>query len=150
MRADEIRSVAGEMAIIRQLTHVPVFVIPHRIGCMVDLPVQIIRFVEEHQPPIVEARFRDSTGCLHTFKDKSPIFTDDWGLYPTTNYSQPGVIRCEVFGRSHSPDGQEVVRVGTELESTENLAEFVVLLPRSPNSMEKSHFPVDWNQFNTT
>jgi len=71
-------SVVGEMAIFRQLTHVPVFVIPHRTGCMVDLPVQIIRFVEENQPPIVEARFRDSIGCLPTFIDKSAIFTDDW------------------------------------------------------------------------
>ena len=93
---------------------------------MVDLSVQIVRFVEEHQPPIVEATFRDSTGCLHTFINKSAIFTDDWGLCPTTNYPQPGVIRCEMWGRSLGLDGREVVRVRTEVESTEGLAEFVV------------------------
>ena len=93
---------------------------------MVDLPVQIVRFVEEHQPPIVEAKFRDSTGCFHKFIDKSAIFTTDWGLDATSHYPQPGVIRCEVLGRSHDSDGREVVRVRTEVESTESLSEFIV------------------------
>jgi hypothetical protein len=60
---------------------------------MVDLPVQIVRFVEEHQPPIVEAKFRDSTECFHTFIDKSAIFTTDWGLDATTNYPQRPTTR---------------------------------------------------------
>ena len=105
------------------------------------MPLQIIRFVEEHQPPIVEARFRDSTGCLHTFIDKSAIFTDDWGLYPTTNYPHPGVIRCEVLGRSHGPDGQEVVRVRTEVASTESLAAFVVFASEISQQYGEESFP---------
>jgi len=92
-----------------------------------DLPVQIVRFVQEQQPPLVEAKFCDSTGYSHTFIDKSALFTADWGLDATTNYPLPGFIRCEVLGRSRGPKGQELVRVRTEIESTEGLSEFVVL-----------------------
>jgi hypothetical protein len=94
---------------------------------MMDLPIEIVRFVQEHQPPIVEAQFRDSTGRLHTFVDKSAIFTTDWGLEASSEYPQPGVIRCDELSRYQSPDGREVVRVRTEIESTEGLSEFIVL-----------------------
>ena len=39
----------------------------------------------------------------------------------------PGVIRCDELSRCQSPDGREVVRVRTEVESTEGLPEFIVL-----------------------
>jgi hypothetical protein len=94
---------------------------------MVELPVEIVRFVEEHQPPIVEAEFRDATGHSHAFVDKSAIFTTDRGLQATTKYPQPGVIRCEVLGRCDGRDGVKLVRVRTEVESTEGLSEFVVV-----------------------
>ncbi len=94
---------------------------------MVDLPVQIVRFVEEHQPPIVEAKFCDSMGCFHTFIDKCAIFTEDWFLDATSKYPQPGAIRCDILARFRGPDGQELVRVRTEVESADGLFEFVVL-----------------------
>lgn len=94
---------------------------------MKDLPVKIVRFVQEHQPPIVEAQFYDSTGRLHAFVDKSAIFTTDWDLEASSTYPQPGVIRCDELGRYQSRDGLEVVRVRTEVESTEGISEFVVL-----------------------
>ena len=76
---------------------------------MLDLPVQVVRFVEEHQPPIVEARFCDAAGSFHTFVDKSAIFTTDWGLDAMTNYPQQGVIRCDALAQSHGTDGRELV-----------------------------------------
>ena len=108
---------------------------------MVDLPVQIVRFVEEHQPPIVEAKFRDTTGCFHTFIDKSAIFTTDWGLDATSTYPQPGAIRCEVLGRSKGPDGREVVRVRTEVESTEGVSEYIVFAPELSQPYGEESFP---------
>ena len=53
---------------------------------------QIIRFVEEHQPPIVEAQFLDSSEHCHKFIAKSAIFTTDWGLDAASDYPQPGAI----------------------------------------------------------
>jgi hypothetical protein len=94
---------------------------------MKDLTVEIVRFVQEHQPPVVEAQFCDSIGRLHTFVDKSAIFTTDWGLEASSQYPQPGVIRCDELARYQSQDGQAVIRVRTEVESTEGLSEFIVL-----------------------
>jgi hypothetical protein len=94
---------------------------------MDDLQVEIVRFVEECQPNIVEARFSDSEGRCHTFVDKSAIFTTDWNLDGASMYPQPGVIRCHVLARWQLPAGLDVVRVTTEIESTEGFSEFVVL-----------------------
>jgi len=79
-----------------------------------------------HQPPIVEAEFFDSEGRRQAFVDKVVIFTSD-GLDANSEYPQPGLIRCEVLERWRSSDGRELVRVTTEVESTEGLVEFVVL-----------------------
>jgi hypothetical protein len=92
-----------------------------------QLQVEIVRFVEECQPNIVEARFSDSEGHTHTFVDKSAIFSTDWGLDATTKYPQPGVLRCQVSARWHVPSGPDFVRVTTEIESTGSVSEFVVL-----------------------
>ena len=94
-----------------------------------DLSVQIVRFVEEHQPPIVEAELVDSDGRCHTFIEKCTIFTGD---YPNVNskYPQPGAIRCEVITRLSDDRGRETVRVTTAtpdgIESTEGFSNFVV------------------------
>jgi len=93
---------------------------------MDDLHVEIVRFVEENQPNIVEAKFFDSEGRCHTFVDKSAIFTTDWSLDAATEYPQPGVIRCQVLARWQVPAGPDVARVTTEIESTEGFSEFVV------------------------
>src|SRR5215469_8147149 len=92
-----------------------------------QLHVEIVRFVEECQPNIVEARFSDSEGHAHVFVDKSAIFSTDWGLDVTTSYPQPGVLRCQVSARWRVPAGPDLVRVTTEIESTEGISEFVVL-----------------------
>jgi hypothetical protein len=91
-----------------------------------ELQVEIVRFVEECQPNIVEARFSDSGGRCHTFVDKSAIFSTDWNLDAATKYPQPGVIRCQVLAEWQVPDGPDLVRVTTEIESTDGDSEFVV------------------------
>jgi len=100
---------------------------PLESNTMDDLQVEIVRFVEECQPNIVEAKFFDSEGRCHTFVDKSAIFTVDWNLDAASRYPQPGAIRCQVLTRWHVPSGRVVVRVITEIESTEGVSEFVVL-----------------------
>ena len=94
---------------------------------MDHLQVDIVRFVEECQPNIIEAQLFDSEGRCHRFVDKSAIFTSDWSLGAASKYPQPGVIRCRVLARWQTPAGPDVVRVTTEIESTEGILEFNVL-----------------------
>jgi hypothetical protein len=95
-----------------------------------ELEVQIVRFVEEHQPPIVAAEFSDAEGRRHTFVEKVAIFSSDW-LRADSKYPQPGAIRCEIVARWQDAQGRRLVRVTTEkpdsVESTEGLSEFVVM-----------------------
>ena len=79
-----------------------------------EVRVQIVRFVMEHQPPIVEATLLDSRGQSHTFVEKSAIFTDDWSLTEASVYPQPGAIRCEALAQWRDASGAELVRVTTE------------------------------------
>lgn len=80
----------------------------------------------EHQPPIVEATLLDSTGQSHTFIEKSAIFTSDWSLTEASTYPQPGAILCEALAQWRNATGAELVRVTTEIESTEGVFEFIV------------------------
>src|SRR5438128_12486571 len=95
-----------------------------------EVKVQIVRFVMEHQPPIVEAKLVDSTGRSHMFVEKSAIFTDDWSLNEASTYPQSGVIRCEALSQWRDSSGAELVRVTTQrpdgIESTEGISEFTV------------------------
>jgi hypothetical protein len=94
---------------------------------MDKLQVEIVRFVEEHQPNILEAEFFDSEGHCHTFVDKSAIFSEEWSLDAASKFPQPGVIRCQVLARWKVPARPDFVRVITEIESTKGTSEFVVL-----------------------
>jgi len=94
------------------------------------LAVQIVRFVEEHQPSIVACEFADADGRRHTLIDKVLIFSNEW-LDEGSNYPQPGTVQCEVLARWHGTGGQELARIRIDrlvsLESTEGVTEFVVL-----------------------
>src|SRR5262249_13899900 len=93
------------------------------------LCVQIVRFVDEHQPGWVECVFTDAEGRKHKFVDKVPIFSSD-DLDERSVYPRAGGARCEVLTRWNDADGRELVRVTTArpdgVESTEGLSEFVV------------------------
>jgi len=95
-----------------------------------QLLVQIVRFVEEHQPPIVACELVDAAGSHHTFIDKVAGFSSQW-LPADSAYPQPGTIRCHVLAHWQDDTGRRLVRVSTErpdgIESTEGVSEFVVL-----------------------
>jgi len=96
----------------------------------VQLKVQIVRYVEDYFPGIVECEIVDAVGHVHTFTEKGPVVSDKWPG-PQDKYPMTGSIRCEILERWHDPDGRDLVRVTTEqpdyVETKEGLKEFVVL-----------------------
>ena len=96
----------------------------------VDLHVQIVRFVLDHQPAIVTCEIVDAGGSRHTFIGKVWMFLDQ-NLNADSPYPLPGAIRCAVLNRWRDASGRELVEVNTAdpdfIESTEELSEFVVL-----------------------
>jgi hypothetical protein len=95
-----------------------------------ELSVQIVRFVKEHQPSIVACDFKDAEGNVHITIDKVPIFTSDL-LTRDSRYPHPGRIRCEVLDRWRDTSGRELARITTDkpdrVESTKGISQFVVL-----------------------
>jgi hypothetical protein len=90
---------------------------------MPSLRVQIVRFVDEYQPGIVECQFRDALGEVHRMIDKLPIFTDA-NLWSDSDYPQPGLAECMVLERMLD-SGRNLARIRS-LETTEGKSEFVV------------------------
>jgi hypothetical protein len=97
---------------------------------MYNLLVQIVRLVEDYQPPIVESQFEDAEGTRHAVVDKAPVLGGDYTNAPS-RYPQVGFARCEVLARWRDSDGRDLVRITIDrpdgLESTRGLSEFVVL-----------------------
>jgi hypothetical protein len=95
-----------------------------------NLAVNIVRYVDDHQPGWVEVEFVDVRGQRHTFVDKVPGFTS-LPLDAHSSYPQPGQIACEVLSRSHDTQGRPLVSITTarpyHIESTKGASEFVVL-----------------------
>lgn len=96
---------------------------------MPSLRVDIVRFVDEYQPGIVECLFNDVWNQPHTIVDKIPLFTEE-GLGSDSKYPQPGSIRCEVLDRSIDVQGRRITRITIaqpdNLESADGTSEFVV------------------------
>ena len=95
-----------------------------------ELIVQIVRFVDDHQPGWAECEFIDAEGRKHRFVDKVPIFSAE-RLDAASTYPRAGGIAGEVVARWKDAQGRELVRVTTArpypIESTEGVSEFVVL-----------------------
>lgn len=91
----------------------------------VNLAVQIVRFVDDYQPGIVEVEFTDASGQLHRLIDKTPIFTTET-LSADSRYPQPGTVRCRLLRVC-----QDILTISTaepfSIETGEGLAEFDVL-----------------------
>jgi hypothetical protein len=94
-----------------------------------NLAVQIVRFVDKHNPGIVECEFTDAEGRRHAFVDKAPIFTSEF-LWVDSSYPKPGEMQCEVLARWRDANGRELARISTANplgdETAEGLSEFVV------------------------
>jgi hypothetical protein len=96
---------------------------------MRDVAVQIVRFLDPHNPGLVECKLVDAEGFAHTFIDKVPIFTTDL-LDAQSVYPQPGSVRCRIMSRSEDLEGMPLVRISTlwpdGIESSEGVSEFVI------------------------
>jgi hypothetical protein len=97
---------------------------------MAQVSVQIVRFVEEHQPSIVACELVDAEGHTHTFIDKDAIFTTGYSLFAESQYPQPGWIRSEILERWQDANGEELVRISTAkpdgVEACDGRSEFIV------------------------
>jgi len=96
-----------------------------------QLAVEIVRFVDNHQPGWIEVQFVDIEGKRHSLIDKVPTFVTSGRLDPETGYPQPGVIVCTILSTSEDKNGQTVAHITTTrpycLESTDGLSAFDVL-----------------------
>jgi hypothetical protein len=94
-----------------------------------NLNVQIVRFVDEHQPGWVACEFQDVEGHRHTVIDKVPILTNE-DLRADSAYPKPGTLPCEVLDQWKDSNGAELARISTRYplddQSIEGLSEFVV------------------------
>ena len=94
-----------------------------------DVAVQIVRFLDPHNPGFVECKLVDAEGVAHTFVDKVPIFTTEV-LDADSVYPQLGGVRCRVISQSRDSQGMPLVRISTlwpdGIESSGGVSEFVV------------------------
>ena len=94
-----------------------------------NLSVQIVRFVDSHQPGWVACEFSDSMGRRHTVIDKAPIFSAE-DLRKDSAYPRPGKMPCEILLRWKDASGNELahITIASPLDdkSEEGLSEFVV------------------------
>jgi hypothetical protein len=92
--------------------------------------VQIVRFVDGHEPGWVACEFKDAEGRGHTFIDKVPIFTRE-DIRADSTFPKQGVMPCELLDHWRDMNGRELVRISTgkplDNKSVEGLSEFVVL-----------------------
>ncbi|MDQ2799926.1 MAG: hypothetical protein M3Y13_09815 [Armatimonadota bacterium] len=92
--------------------------------------VQIVRFVQVHQPGWVECRLTDAYGREWAFVDKLPMFTSD-DLDAKSRYPVPGVIGCQIIRREQDELGREIVIIDTEqpdhIEAIDGETRFAVL-----------------------
>ncbi len=77
-----------------------------------ELRVQIVRFVDEHQPGFVECEFTDATGQRHTVIDKVPVVSPEC-LDARSHYPRTGAVRCEVLETRESSEGVKLTRIST-------------------------------------
>ena len=97
---------------------------------MMYVRVDIVGFVEEHQPNLVEARLVDALGQEHVFTDKCAIFTSV-DLDRQSPYPVPGVIACHVITCADTVQGQGTITIDTEepwhVADADSQTRFVVL-----------------------
>jgi hypothetical protein len=96
------------------------------------LVVQIVRWIDDHNPGFVACEFGDAWKRIHTLIDKVPLFTVE-DLCASSLLPRPGGIRCTVLERwreLRAEEPGEFVRVyigyPDNMETTEGLQEFVV------------------------
>jgi hypothetical protein len=94
---------------------------------MPELRLQIVRFVDEHQPGFVDCEFTDADGQPHTIIDKVPVVSLEY-LDARSTYPRPGAVRCQVLEQWRRADGVKVSRISLSdgIETVDGRSEFVV------------------------
>ena len=97
---------------------------------MAALDVEIVRFVDSHQPGFVECAITDAQGSKHLFVEKLPVVTVE-ALSENSSYPRRGTIQCVLLERWRDATGTELVSVDTSkpwsIESTAGQTRFEVL-----------------------
>jgi len=97
---------------------------------MATVSVQIVRFVDDYLPGIVECQLVDAEGAVHFFIEKVPIVTAE-DLCLDSSYPADGAIACEIEAEWSDDQGRQLVKVNTErpwaVESTTGATRFTVL-----------------------
>ena len=96
---------------------------------MYFISVQIVRFVDIHQPGWLECEFVDAAGRRHSIIEKVPVLTSE-SLDADSKYPTLGRVPCEVLRRCQDEGGRELLCVSTarpaDIETKEGLSEFTV------------------------
>jgi hypothetical protein len=75
--------------------------------------VPIVRWVEDHQPPIVECRLTDASGRVWSFINKIALFSDNAYLNENSEYPQPGILACEIVEEKVDSRGRKISVINT-------------------------------------
>ena len=75
---------------------------------MPSIPIEIVRYTDDHVPGFVECRLTDAYGRVWSFEEKVPIVSAEY-LSADDQYPRPSSIECTILRR----DG-EFVRIGIE------------------------------------
>ena|ERR1700689_3349228 len=97
---------------------------------MPSIRVEIVRFVDEHQPGLVACEFTDANGQRHTIIDKVPMFSSE-ALWVNSKYPTAGDASCELLRSWEDVSGQRLIQITIArpycLEASNGQSEFTVL-----------------------
>ena len=104
---------------------------------MLAIPIQIIKFVEAHQPNIVECAMIDFAGTEFRFVGKTYDFTSAY-LDEHSQYPQPGLIPCHALKEWSDEKGRSVTTIDTNqppmfIEATTGQIQFNVFTNQLTN-----------------
>ena len=98
---------------------------------MAALDVEIIRFVDAHQPGFVECSITDARGVKHLFIEKVPVVTLEY-LTENSSYPRRGTIQCILVRQWSDSEGREMASIDTGepwgIESSDGQTRFNVLI----------------------
>jgi len=97
---------------------------------MPGVKIQIVRFVDDYQPGIVECQLVDAHGRVWSFIEKIPVVTTE-DIWRKSEYPRPAVIACKIVGTLRDDAGRKFTRIDTDqpwgIESVEGQTRFDVL-----------------------
>ena len=83
-----------------------------RMISIMELAVQIVRFVDEYQPGIAACEFVEADGRRHTLIDKVQIFSVE-PLDANSQCPRSGAARCIALKQWGDAEGRELIRIST-------------------------------------